>query len=211
MSEQIKAIIIDSDVLVIHDERRLLEAFQQWNPLLSPELHKKILKSARMAAFEKGEISSETFHSVIMSMISPLQKKPSLAQFCAAWKNTFIARAGMENIISRARSPKFLIANTDPNRWAYLRELSIIKTLFQDSGNLILSYLNKCRIPELGLCLKAIEGTKLTKLERKHILYVGASAESIEIFSLLGTSSLLYNPKEGPDIFIRALRSRGVW
>jgi HAD superfamily hydrolase (TIGR01509 family) len=147
---EIAALAFDlGNVLVRVDHLRFcrgLAAFTR--PPLSPEeVYAAIFEAGLEFSYDTGRLSSREFYRRVLSQFQLALPYP---EFCDLWNDIFDPMDGMEEVVSglKGRYPLFLMSNTNPLHFHYIRQRFPIVRHFR---RFVLSYRVGSRKPEAGI------------------------------------------------------------
>jgi glucose-1-phosphatase len=157
-SPEIKALALDlGNVLVQVDHFRFCRRLGDLAGLTPEEVYARIFESDLEPGYDTGRLTSEEFHRRVADLFGVALPFP---QFAFWWSDIFDPMEGIAELVSRlaARYPLYLLSNTNPLHFDYIRENYSFLDNFQ---SFILSYEVGSRKPEPGIYQALIRRTGL--------------------------------------------------
>jgi HAD superfamily hydrolase (TIGR01509 family) len=154
---EIKALALDlGNVLVRVDHYRFCRRLAGLAGLSPEEVYARVFASDLEPGFDTGRLSSEEFHQRVTAHFGVSLPFPRFAEW---WNDIFDPMEGMEDLVARLarRCPLYLISNTNPLHFAYIRERYPLLAHFR---HFVLSYEVGSRKPEAGIYQALIRATR---------------------------------------------------
>ena len=199
---KIKALALDlGNVLVKVDHMRFCRRLADMAGLTPEEVYARIFTSDLEPGFDTGRLSSEEFHRRVTDHFGVTLPFP---QFSWWWNDIFAPMEGMAELVSRlaARYPLFLLSNTNPLHFNFIREHYPFLALFQ---SLVLSFEVGSRKPEPAIYQALI---KRTGLSPGQCLFVDDKLPFVAAARDQGLTAWHFT---APQDFFRDLQRHGLW
>jgi putative hydrolase of the HAD superfamily len=152
----IKALALDlGNVLVKVDHMRFCRRLAALAGLTPAEVYARIFESDLEPGYDTGRLSSEEFHRRVADHFGVTLPFP---QFAWWWCDIFAPMEGMAEVVNRlaARHPLYLLSNTNPLHFGFIRENYPFLGLFK---SFVLSFEVGRRKPEPGIYQALIQRT----------------------------------------------------
>ncbi len=198
----IKALALDlGNVLVKVDHWRFCRRLADLSGLSPEEVYGRIFEADLEFGYDTGRLTSEEFHRRVAEHFGVALPFP---QFAFWWSDIFEPMEGMAELVRglSARYPLYLLSNTNPLHFSYIRENYPLLDHFQ---SFILSFEVSSRKPEPGIYQALIRRTGLPPercLDVDDKLPFVAAAQGQGLQSWQFTS---------PEEFIRMLQQHGLY
>lgn len=150
----IKALALDlGNVLVQVDHYRFCRRLGQVAGLDPQEVYARIFESDLEPAYDTGRLTTEEFHRQVLDLFQVDLPFPVFSDW---WTDIFSPLPEMEEAVPRlaARYPLYLVSNTNPLHFAYIRERYAFLGCFRD---FILSFQVGSRKPEAAFYRALLE------------------------------------------------------
>jgi HAD superfamily hydrolase (TIGR01509 family) len=148
-SRDLKALAFDlGNVLVKVDHGRFCRGLAQLAGLSPEEVFAQVLETDLEMGYDTGRLSSREFYELVQSRLGV---KLPFADFGHLWSDIFAPMAEMEAVLAllAPRYPLFLLSNTNPLHFDYIREQ--FPSLLTPFKAFILSYRVGSRKPDPGI------------------------------------------------------------
>lgn len=152
----IKALALDlGNVLVKVDHLRFCRRLADLAGLTPEEVYNRIFASDLEPGFDTGRLTSAEFHRRVMDLF---RVTLPFSQFSHWWNDIFAPMEGMADLVRRlsARHPLYLLSNTNPLHFNFIRENYPFLALFK---SFVLSFEVGRRKPEPGIYQALIQRT----------------------------------------------------
>lgn len=198
----IAAITFDlGNVLVAVDHFRFCRPFAALAGLTPAEVFAAVFESDLEPGYDTGRISSQEFFQKVMDRFRLNLPYP---QFCHLWSDIFSPLEDMDQTVARlaARYPLYLLSNTNPLHFHYIRERYPLLRHFR---RFILSYEVGSRKPEAGIFQALIREMGLPPAQ---CLYLD---DKLPFAAAARTQGLVAWHFTTPGDFHRKLNQHGLW
>jgi HAD superfamily hydrolase (TIGR01509 family) len=170
---------------------------------VSPEaVFAQVFETDLEIGYDTGRLSSREFYDLVQARVGV---KLPFADFGRLWSDIFAPLAGMEAVLAELapRYPLFLLSNTNPLHFDYIREL--FPALLTPFKAFILSYQVGSRKPEAGIYQALIRETGCPP---RQILYLDDKPPFVEAARGQGLTAWHFTT---PEDFRRDLTRYGLW
>jgi HAD superfamily hydrolase (TIGR01509 family) len=201
-SPEIKALALDlGNVLVKVDHFRFCRRLADLAGLTPEEVYARVFESDLEPGYDTGRLTSEEFHRRVTKHFGVALPFP---QFSLWWSDIFDPMEGMAALVSHLadKYPLYLLSNTNPLHFAYIREKYPLLSHFQ---SFVLSYEVGSRKPEPGIYQALIRRTGLSPAQ---CLFVDDKLPFVAAARDQGLQSWQFT---SPGEFIRSLQEQGIF
>jgi putative hydrolase of the HAD superfamily len=202
-SPPIAALAFDlGNVLVKVDHLRFCRGLGElagWPP---QEVYAAVFQSGLEPRYDRGRLSSREFHRRLQALFHLDLPFP---RFRDLWNGIFDPLEDMEEVVARLarRYPLYLLSNTNPLHFRYLRER--FAPLLKHFRALILSYRVGSRKPEAAIFQALLREAGLPPAR---ILYIEDKEDFVAAARTHGLTAWLF---VSPQDFKERLRAAGLW
>jgi putative hydrolase of the HAD superfamily len=200
-SPEIKTLALDlGNVLVKVDHGRFCRRLAELAGLTPEEIYARVFESDLEPGYDTGRLTSEAFHRRVTDHFGVALPFP---QFAFWWSDIFDPMEGMADLVSNlaARYPLYLLSNTNPLHFAYIRERYPLLDNFQ---SFILSFEVGSRKPEPDIYQALIRRTGLAPGQ---CLFVDDKLPFVTAARGQGLAAWQFT---SPGEFIRSLQEQGI-
>ncbi len=186
-----RVVVFDfGNVLAGFDHMKTCKALEKFSPFSADEIYRLIFKSDIESQYDTGQISSLEFFQSVSFAISSCNLQEY--DFEYMWGDIFFENPHIMKLMNRIKSDVelYLLSNTNPIHWDYIRSLSVIRSYFPDPQKQVLSFQIGARKPSEKIFQEAL---KRAKTEPKNILYIDDISEYVEAFKKFGVNGFVYN------------------
>jgi len=198
---EIKALALDlGNVLVRVDHYRFCRRLAELTGLTPEEIYARVFGSDLEPGYDTGRLSSEEFHQRVMAHF---RVNLPFSRFAAWWNDIFDPMEGMEELVAHLarRFPLYLISNTNPLHFAYIRERYPLLRHFR---HFILSYKVGSRKPEAGIFQALLDAVRVPPA---HCLFIDDKPEFVAAAQSHGLLAWQFT---GPEALRRELQGYRV-
>jgi glucose-1-phosphatase len=182
----VEAAVFDlGGVLVDHDDARAWKALGRELKAPADQVRRLMLDDGLKARQDRGEIGPDQFYRACCERFA---SSPEPARFWKAWSDIFSEKGEVVDLLFRLDGvvPLFLLSNTDPVHYAFLRERYPFMRAFNGE---VLSYEVKACKPEPAIYRKVIE---LAGVPASHCLFFDDLQENVEGALAAGMNAHLF-------------------
>jgi putative hydrolase of the HAD superfamily len=197
----LKALALDlGNVLVKVDHLRFCRRLAGLAGLTPEEVYARIFESDLEPGYDTGRLTSEEFHRRIMDLFGVTLP---FSQFSHWWNDIFDPMEGMADLVKRlaARHPLYLLSNTNPLHFNFIRENYPFLGLFK---SLVLSFEVGCRKPEPGIYQALIQRTGVPP---RQCLFVDDKLPFVTAAQEQGLTAWHFT---SPEAFVADLQQHGL-
>ena len=201
-THDLKALALDlGNVLVKVDHFRFCRRLAGLAGLTSEEVYARIFESDLEFGYDTGRLTSEEFHRRVLDHFGVSLPFP---QFSFWWSDIFDPMEGMAALVRHlaARYPLYLMSNTNPLHFDFIREHYPLLHHFQ---SFVLSFEVGSRKPEPGIYQALIRQTGLSPAQ---CLFVDDKLPFVAAAQDQGLQSWQFT---SPGEFIRSLQQHGLY
>jgi HAD superfamily hydrolase (TIGR01509 family) len=202
-SLNLEALAFDlGNVLVKVDHGRFCRGLAKLAGLSPEAVFAQVFETDLEIGYDTGRLSSREFYELVQARAGV---KLPFRDFGRLWSDIFAAMAGMEAVLAklRPRYPLFLLSNTNPLHFDYIREQ--FPALLTPFKAFILSYQVGSRKPEAGIYQALIREAGCPP---RRILYLDDKPPFVEAARGQGLTAWHFTT---PEDFRRDLRRYGLW
>jgi HAD superfamily hydrolase (TIGR01509 family) len=199
----LKALAFDlGNVLVKVDHGRFCRGLAKLAGLSPGDVFARVFETDLETGYDTGRLSSREFYELVQARAGV---KLPFAAFGRLWSDIFAPMAGMEAVLAKLspRYPLFLLSNTNPLHFDYIRER--FPSLLTPFKAFILSYQVGSRKPEAGIYQALIRETGCPP---RQILYLDDKPPFVEAARGQGLTAWHFTT---PEDFRRDLTRYGLW
>jgi HAD superfamily hydrolase (TIGR01509 family) len=199
----IRAMAFDlGNVLVKVDHGRFCRGLAQITGRSPEEVSAQVFETDLEPDYDTGRISSREFYR---QALTRLGIDLPLADFARLWSDIFAPMEEMEEVLARlqGRYPLFLLSNTNPLHFDYIREL--FPSLLKPFEAFILSYQVGSRKPEAGIYQALI---RQARRPPRQILYLDDKPPFVAAARGQGLTAWHFTT---PEDFQQRLDRHGLW
>ncbi len=202
-SPPIAALAFDlGNVLVQVDHLRFCRGLSELAGRPAEEVYAAVFQSGLEPGYDRGRLSSREFHRRLQARFALDLPFP---RFRDLWNGIFDPWEDMEEVVARLarRYPLYLLSNTNPLHFRYLRER--FASLLKHFRALILSYRVGSRKPEAAIFQALLREAGLPPAR---ILYIEDQEDFVAAARTHGLTAWLF---VSPRDFKERLRVAGLW
>jgi HAD superfamily hydrolase (TIGR01509 family) len=202
-SLNLEALAFDlGNVLVKVDHGRFCRGLARLAGVSPEEVFARVFETDLESAYDTGRLSSREFYGLVQARVGV---KLPFAAFGRLWSDIFAAMAGMEAVLAKLtpRYPLFLLSNTNPLHFDYIREQ--FPALLTPFKAFILSYRVGSRKPEAGIYQALI---RRAGCPPGRILYLDDKPPFVEAARAQGLAAWHFTT---PEDFRQQLDRHGLW
>ena len=183
------------------DHLRFCRRLATLTGLTPGEVYARVFESDLEPGYDTGRLSSEEFHRRLADHFGVALPFP---QFASWWSDIFDPMEGMAKLVRHlaARYPLYLLSNTNPLHFSYIRENYALLDYFQ---SFILSFEVGSRKPEPGIYQALIRRTGLAP---DQCLFVDDKLPFVTAAQEQGLQSWQFT---SPGEFVRSLQRHGLY
>ncbi len=201
-----KVVVFDfGNVLAGFDHMKTCKVLEKFSPFSADEIYRLIFKSGIESQYDAGQISSLEFFQSVRSVVSSFDLLGY--DFKAIWGKIFTENPHATELLGRVKSDAelYLLSNTNPIHWDYIRSLPVIYNYFSDKKRQVLSFQVGARKPSEKIFQEVL---KRAKTDPKNILYIDDVSEYVRTFESFGVNGFVYNCQKDPISKLEAELSR---
>jgi FMN phosphatase YigB (HAD superfamily) len=182
----VEAVVFDlGGVLVDHDDARAWKALGRVLAAPAAEVRRLMVDEGLKLRQDRGELSPQGFFRAACERFGG---SPPAERFWDAWSDIFTEKKAVTDIVYRLDgvAPLYLLSNTDPVHYAFLRDRYSFMRLFEGE---VLSFETGAVKPEPAIYREVV---KLAKVPAGHCLFFDDLPENVEGARTAGMNAHLF-------------------